>query len=245
MIWVLVFFTSSSWCVNGWIYFYSYVCCVCVSVHTHTHTYIYILGVARYMYSYRTVTVQASQFGAWCLTTNTGNSPPIQKGAPVAMQRCLITASRRTANANGDTEAAVLMFGSLYFILINIKKYIFILTSEINPAPHFGGSPFIQVWELCETKLGAGNSVHCNQFSFWDFWENGAKPENSRWTHHCIQVKYRYAIAHYTLTCEVKCMLAFFCFRTWFLSHFDSLTKRVCAVLYHKHCIGSWRKLIG
>ncbi len=57
------------------------------------------------MYSYRTVTVQASQFGAWGLTTNTGNSPPIQKGAPAAMQRCLITASRRTANANGDTEA--------------------------------------------------------------------------------------------------------------------------------------------
>ncbi len=26
---------------------------------------------------------------------------PIQKGAPAAMQRCLITASRRTANANG------------------------------------------------------------------------------------------------------------------------------------------------
>ncbi len=27
-------------------------------------------------------------------------------------------ASRRTANANGDTEAGELMFGSLYFILI-------------------------------------------------------------------------------------------------------------------------------
>ncbi len=37
-----------------------------------THIYIlYILGVARYMYSYRTVTVQASRFGAWDLTTNT------------------------------------------------------------------------------------------------------------------------------------------------------------------------------
>ncbi len=51
---------------------------------------------------------------------NTGNSPPIQKGAPAAMQRCLITPSRRTANANGDTEAGALMFGSLYFIL---RKY--------------------------------------------------------------------------------------------------------------------------
>ncbi len=52
---------------------------------------------------------------------NTGNSPPIQKGAPAAMQRCLITASRRTANASGDTEAGVLMFGSLYFILIKYQ----------------------------------------------------------------------------------------------------------------------------
>ncbi len=48
-------------------------------------------------------------------------SPPIQKGAPAAMQRCLITASRRTANANGDTEAGALMFGSLYFILIKYQ----------------------------------------------------------------------------------------------------------------------------
>ncbi len=61
------------------------------------------LGVARYMYSYRTVTVQASRFGAWGLTTNTGNSPPIQKGAPAAMQHCLITVSRRTANAEVHT----------------------------------------------------------------------------------------------------------------------------------------------
>ncbi len=33
------------------------------------------------MYSYRTVTVQASRFGAWGLTTNTGNSPQSRKGA--------------------------------------------------------------------------------------------------------------------------------------------------------------------
>ncbi len=51
------------------------------------------------MYSYRTVTVQASRFGARGLTMNTGNSPPIQKGAPAVMQSCLITASRRTVNA--------------------------------------------------------------------------------------------------------------------------------------------------
>ncbi len=41
------------------------------------------------------------------------------------MQHCLITASRRTANANGDTEAAALMFGSLYFILIKYQSVTF------------------------------------------------------------------------------------------------------------------------
>ncbi len=90
-----------------------------------------LLGVARYMYSYRTVTVQASRFGARCLTTNTGNSPPIQKGVPAAMQRCLITASRRTANANGDTEAGALMFGSLYFILIKYQLAVKLAMLEL------------------------------------------------------------------------------------------------------------------
>ncbi len=41
---------------------------------------------------------------------------PNPEGGAAAMQCCLITASRRTANANGDTEAGALMFGSLYFI---------------------------------------------------------------------------------------------------------------------------------
>ncbi len=43
-------------------------------------------------------------------------TPNPEEGA-AAMKRCLITASRRTANANGDTEAVALMFGSLYFFL--------------------------------------------------------------------------------------------------------------------------------
>ncbi len=47
----------------------------------YIYIYTYILGVARYMYSYRTVTVQASRFGAWGLTTNTGNSPQSRRGA--------------------------------------------------------------------------------------------------------------------------------------------------------------------
>ncbi len=63
--------------------------------------------------------------------TNTGNSPPIQKGAPTAMQRCLITASRRTANANGDTEVAALMFGSLYFILIKYQLAVKLAMLEL------------------------------------------------------------------------------------------------------------------
>ncbi len=41
---------------------------------------LWVVGVARYIYSYRTVAARASQFGAWGLTTNTGNSPQIQKG---------------------------------------------------------------------------------------------------------------------------------------------------------------------
>ncbi len=96
-----------------------------------SYGYIYILGVARYMYSYRTVTVQASRFGAWGHTTNTGNSPPIQKRAPAAIQRCLITASRRTANANGDTEAGALMLGSLYFILIKYQLAVKLAMLEL------------------------------------------------------------------------------------------------------------------
>ncbi len=69
------------------------------------------------MYSYRTVTVRSSRFGAWDLTTNTGKSPPIQKGALAVMQRCLITAStsRRTANAvSCALETAA--FPSTYFM---------------------------------------------------------------------------------------------------------------------------------
>ncbi len=100
-------------------------------VRVYIYIYIYILGVARYMYSSRTVTVQASRFGAWGLTTNTGNSPTIQKGAPAAMQCCLITASRRTANANGDTEAAALMFVSLYFILIKYQLAVKLAMLEL------------------------------------------------------------------------------------------------------------------
>ncbi len=83
------------------------------------------------MYSYRTVMIQASRFVALGLTTNIGNSPPIQKGAHAAMQRCLITTSRRTANANGDTEAGVLMFGSLYFILIKYQLAVKLAILEL------------------------------------------------------------------------------------------------------------------
>ncbi len=56
-------------------------CCLHSILGHHRRVYLYILGVARYMYSYRTVMVRASLFGAWGFTTNTDNSPPIQKGA--------------------------------------------------------------------------------------------------------------------------------------------------------------------
>ncbi len=69
-------------------------------IYIYIYIYTYILGVARYMYSYRTITLRTSRLDAWGLMTNTGNLLPIQKGVPAIMQRCLITASasRRTAN---------------------------------------------------------------------------------------------------------------------------------------------------
>ncbi len=96
------------------------------------HLIYYTLGVARYRHLDSVHgTVQASRFGAWCLMTNTGNSPSIQKGAPAAMQCCLITASRRTVNANGDTEARALMFDSLYFILIKYQLAVKLAMLEL------------------------------------------------------------------------------------------------------------------
>ncbi len=56
---------------------------------------------------------------------------PNPEGGAAAMQRCLITASRRTANANGDTEAAALMFGSLYFILIKYQLAVKLAMLEL------------------------------------------------------------------------------------------------------------------
>ncbi len=47
------------------------------------------------------------------------------------MQRCLITASRRTVNANGDTEVGALMFGSLYFILIKYQLAVKLAMLEL------------------------------------------------------------------------------------------------------------------
>ncbi len=56
---------------------------------------------------------------------------PNPEGSATAMQRCLITASRRTANANGDTEVAALMFGSLYFILIKYQLAVKLAMLEL------------------------------------------------------------------------------------------------------------------
>ncbi len=57
-------------------------------------------------------------------------TPNPEEGA-AAMKRCLITASRRTANANGDTEEAALMFGSLYFILIKYQLAVKLAMLEL------------------------------------------------------------------------------------------------------------------
>ncbi len=56
---------------------------------------------------------------------------PNPEGATATMQRCLLTASRRTANANRDTEAGALMFGSLYFILIKYQLAVKLAMLEL------------------------------------------------------------------------------------------------------------------
>ncbi len=56
---------------------------------------------------------------------------PNPEGGAAAVQHSLITASRRTANANGDTEAAALMFGSLYFILIKYQLAVKLAMLEL------------------------------------------------------------------------------------------------------------------
>ncbi len=56
---------------------------------------------------------------------------PNPEGGATAMHSCLITASRRTVNANGDTEAATLMFGSLYFILIKYQLVVKLALLEL------------------------------------------------------------------------------------------------------------------
>ncbi len=61
------------------------------------------------MYLYRTVKVRTYRSVHDALRRIQAIHPQSRR-APAAMQRCLITASRRTANANGDTEAAALMF---------------------------------------------------------------------------------------------------------------------------------------
>ncbi len=55
---------------------------------------------------------------------------PNPEGGTAAVQHCLITASRRTANAIG-AEAAALMFGSLYFILIKYQLAVKLAILEL------------------------------------------------------------------------------------------------------------------
>ncbi len=86
---------------------------MCIYTHTHTHThpyihthiyciyiYIYILGVARYMYSYRTITIRTSRFGAWGLTTNTVNSPPNPEGG--ARSNAMLFENRQRQQKNSE-----------------------------------------------------------------------------------------------------------------------------------------------
>ncbi len=82
----------------------------------------------RCMYSYQTVTVRTSRFGARGL--------PIQEGAPAVIQRCLITAStsRRTANAVSCTLETVTMCG--FWKLLTQTDKIFVLVYPTSLIRH-------------------------------------------------------------------------------------------------------------
>ncbi len=79
------------------------------------------------------VTVRASRFGAWGLTTNTGNRPPIQKGTPTAMHRCLITGSSCAL----ENKACVLITAESnvnnYCLINNASLYKSVLLLVYNP----------------------------------------------------------------------------------------------------------------
>ncbi len=81
------------------------------------------------MYSYRTVTVHLGSVHEVLQRIQAIHPNP--EGGAAAMQRCLITASRRTANANSDTEEGALMFGSLYFILIKYQLAVKLAMLEL------------------------------------------------------------------------------------------------------------------
>ncbi len=86
------------------------------------------------MYSSRTVTVQASRFGAWCLTTNTGNSPPNPEGG--ARSNATLFDNRQQKNSECQRwhrggDVTPLMFGSLYFILIKYQLAVKLAMLEL------------------------------------------------------------------------------------------------------------------
>ncbi len=86
----------------------------------HLYTYIYIRGGTVHIY---VSNHHGTGISVRCMMPydEYRQFTPIQKGAPAAMQRCLITASRRTANANGDTEAGALMFWHTVFYFDKVK----------------------------------------------------------------------------------------------------------------------------
>ncbi len=113
---------------------YVYVCiCMCVCVCIYIYIYyiiIYILGVARYMYSYRTVTVQASRFGAWAPRRIWQFTPNPEGGA---RSNATLFDNRQQKNSECQPwhRGAVLMFGSLYFILTKYQLAVKLAMLEL------------------------------------------------------------------------------------------------------------------
>ncbi len=106
--------------------------CVCVylSIYIYIYIYIYIRGGTVHVF---VPNGHGTGISVRCMMPydKYRQFTPNPEGGAAAVQHCLITASRRTANASGDTEAGALMFGSLYFILIKYQLAVKLAMLEL------------------------------------------------------------------------------------------------------------------
>ncbi len=85
-----------------------------INTHTHTHTHTHIRGGTVHAFVPNRHGMDNS---VRCMRPydEYRQFTPNPEGGAAAMQRCLITASRRTANANGDTEAGAHVWLTVFY----------------------------------------------------------------------------------------------------------------------------------